>query len=305
VAIAAPYNDGTDKDAGLVRVYDLNGTAWTKRGLDIGGEAKDDNSGYSVSLSGDGDTVAIGAAFNDDTAVNAGHVRVYDWNGTAWTKRGLDIDGEASTDTSGWSVSLSAVGDTVAIGAPYNDGTAPNAGHVRVYDWNGTAWTKRGLDIDGEAKDDQSGFSVSLSGDGDKVAIGAVQNDGTALNAGHVRVYDWNGTAWTKRGLDIDGEAMNDQSGFSVSLSADGNTVAIGAPFNDDTATNAGHVRVYDWNGTTWTKRGLDIDGEAMNDQSGFSVSLSGDGDTVAIGAVYNDGTDLNAGHVRVYHYNG
>jgi hypothetical protein len=164
--------------------------------------------------------VAIGAQNNDGTGFNAGHARVYDWNGTAWTKRGLDINGEASLDNSGWSVSLSANGDTVAIGAPSNDGTGLNAGHVRVHDWNGTAWTKPGLDIDGEASLDNSGYSVSLSANGDTVAIGAHLNDGTGFNAGHVRVHDWNRTAWTKLGLDIDGErrVLTILDGLSPSL---------------------------------------------------------------------------------------
>jgi hypothetical protein len=78
--------------------------------------------------------VAIGAAYNDKAI---GHVRVYDWDGTAWNKRDQDINGEAICDYSGWSVSLSADGDTVAIGATNNDGTAPNAGHVRVYHYDG------------------------------------------------------------------------------------------------------------------------------------------------------------------------
>jgi hypothetical protein len=112
--------------------------------------------------------VAIGAPSNDGTGLNAGHVRVHDWNRTAWTKLGLDIDGEASLDNSGYSISLSANGDT-AIGAHLNDGAGPDAGHVRVYDWNGTAWTKRGLDINGEASLDNSGWSVSLSANGDTV----------------------------------------------------------------------------------------------------------------------------------------
>jgi hypothetical protein len=53
---------------------------------------------------------------------------------------------------------------------------------------------------------------------------------------------------WTKLGLDIDGEAANDESGFSVSLSADGTTVAIGAHRNDGSGNNSGHVRIYKWN---------------------------------------------------------
>ena len=96
-----------------------------------------------------------------------------------------------------------------------------------------------GTDIDGEAARDLSGYSVSMSSDGKRVAIGAPNANG---GAGHVRVYDYNGTAWTQLGGDIDGEAALDLSGYSVSLSSDGKRVAIGAPEND---SRAGHVRVY------------------------------------------------------------
>ena len=72
------------------------------------------------------------------------------------------------------------------------------------------------------------GSSVSLSADGSVVAIGVTGNDGNGSNSGHVRVYGWNGSAWTQRGTDIDGEAAGDQSSYSVSLSADGSVVAIG-----------------------------------------------------------------------------
>ena len=81
-------------------------------------------------------------------------------------------------------------------------------------------------------------------------------------------------------------------SGYSVSLSSDGTTVAIGAHCNDGNGENSGHVRIYAWNSTTsaWEQQGADIDGEAAVDYSGRSVSLSSDGTTVAIGANGNDG---------------
>jgi pyrimidine deaminase RibD-like protein len=302
VAIGADGNDGNGSSAGHVRVYAWNGTAWVKRGQDIDGEAAGDYSGGTVSISSDGNVVAIGAHYNDGNGTNAGHVRVYAWNGTAWVKRGQDIDGEAAYDYSG-RVSISLDGNVVAIGAHYNDGNGSDAGHVRVYAWNGTAWVKRGEDIDGEAAVDYSGTSVSISSDGNVVAIGASYNDGNGNNTGHVRVYAWNGTAWVKRGLDIDGEAAGDISGGTVSISSDGNVVAIGASSNDGNGTNAGHVRVYAWNGTAWVKRGEDIDGEAAYDSSGTSVSISSDGNVVAIGASGNDGNGSNAGHVRVYYF--
>jgi len=301
VAIGAPNNDGSFSNAGHVRVYELRSGAWVQLGADIDGEAASDYSGYSVSLSDDGTRVAIGARSNDGSFSNAGHVRVYSWSGTAWSQLGADIDGEAASDFSGYSVSLSDDGTRVAIGALENDGSFSNAGHVRVYSWSGTAWSQLGADIDGEAASDFSGYSVSLSDDGTRVAIGARNNDGSFSNAGHVRVYSWNGTTWSQLGADIDGEAASDSSGESVSLSDDGTRVAIGAPNNDGGGSNAGHVRVYSWNGTTWSQLGADIDGEAAADFSGYSVSLSDDGTRVAIGAFENDGSFSNAGHVRVF----
>jgi hypothetical protein len=310
VAIGATYNDGT----GHVRVYDWNsGTSlWTQVGQDIDGEAAGDKSGFYVSISSDGTRVAIGAPYNDGTGSDAGHVRVYDWNsGTSlWTQVGQDIDGEAASDYSGYSVSISSDGTRVAIGAKNNDGNGTNSGHVRVYYWNTgiSQWTQVGQDIDGEATYDYLGNSVSMSSDGTRLAIGAPFNDGNGSAAGHVRVYDWNsGTSlWTQVGQDIDGESRGDQLGYSVSMSSDGTRVAIAAHKNDGTGSDAGHVRVYDWNSGTslWTQVGQDIDGEAVLDYFGYSVSMSSDGTRLAIGAPFNDGTGSNAGHVRVYDWN-
>ena len=59
---------------------------------------------------------------------------------------------------------------------------------------SGSAWDQLGQDIDGEAAGDRSGFSVSLAGN--RLAIGAYQNDGNGSNSGHVRIYEWSGSAW-------------------------------------------------------------------------------------------------------------
>ena len=270
-------------------------------GLDIDGEAASDQLGWSTSLSADGKVVAIGARGNDGNGSNAGHVRIYDLFNGNWTQRGADIEGEASGDESGYSVSLSPDGNTLVTGAVFNNLAT---GHARVYDWSGTVWTQRGADIEGEAVNDQSGCSTSMSSNGRTFAIGARGNNGNGSNAGQVRVYDWSGS-WTQRGADIDGEASGDNSGFTVALSADGMRVAIGAPFNDGNGSNAGHVRVYEWSKRAWIQVGMDIDGEMMGDNSGKSVALSADGNTVAIGAPFNDGSASGAGHVRVYDWNG
>ncbi len=294
---------GTDNDGfrGHVRIYDLVGASWTQVGQDIDGEAALDFSGASVSMSADGIRVAIGAFANDGTGNDAGHVRVYDLLEGVWSQVGGDIDGEAADDWSGRSVSMSADGSRVAIGAYQNDGAGPDAGHVRVYDLVGASWTQVGVDIDGEATQDWFGESVSLSTDGNRVAIGAHGNDGMGDSAGHVRVFDLVGGAWSQVGSDVDGEAMGDWSGWSVSMSADAKRVAIGAYKNSEIGTHAGHVRVYDMVGGEWSQIGGDIDGEAAVDWSGWSVALSSDGSRVAIGAMLNDGTGDGAGHVRVY----
>ena len=304
VAIGAPANDGNSgngSNVGHVRVYENQGGTWTQVGADIDGEAAGDQSGLSVSLSADGSIVAIGASNNDGNGNDSGHVRVYENIGGTWTQVGVDIDGKAVGDQSGWSVSLSADGSIVAISAYRNDGSGSVAGHVRVYENVGGTWAQVGADIDGEAAGDFFGFSVSLSADGSSVAIGARFNDGNGTDAGHVRVYENMGGTWMQVGADIDGEAAFDQSGSSVSLSADGSIVAISAPFNDGNGNDSGHVRVYENQGGTWTQVGADIDGEAVNDVSGDFISLSTDGSTVAIGATNNDENGNRSGHVRVY----
>ena len=315
VAIGANQNDGNGSTSGHVRIYAWNSatSAWEQQGADIDGEAADDYSGYSVSLSSDGTTVAIGAPWNDGNGSNSGHVRIYAWNSatSAWEQQGADIDGEAAADFSGTSVSLSSDGTTVAIGAIGNDGNGSTSGQVRIYAWNSatSAWDQQGADIDGEAAGDRSGQSVSLSSDGTTVAIGANQNDGNGSSSGHVRIYAWNSatSAWDQQGADIDGEAAGDYSGQSVSLSSDGTTVAIGANQNDGNGSDSGQVRIYAWNSATsaWDQQGADIDGGALADFSGTSVFLSSDGTTVAIGAPYNDGVSgLSSGHVRIYAWN-
>ena len=137
-------------------------------------------------------------------------MRVYEYSGSSWSQLGADIDGEASGDYSGRSVSLSSDGTIVAIGAPYNDGNGSNSGHVRVYQYSDSSWTQLVLDIDGEAANDYSGHSVSLSSDGTIVAVGAYGNDGNGSDSGHVRVYD------------IETPTIS-----SVSLAADNSTITV------------------------------------------------------------------------------
>ena len=102
-------------------------------------------------------------------------------------------------------------------------------------------------------------------------------------------------------GADIDGEGLNDRSGTSVSM-PDSYTIAIGAPDNYGIAGPGGHARIYRWNGTGWTQKGVDLDGEAYGDSFGVCVSMP-DSNTVAVGGSANDGNGSNSGHVRIYSF--
>jgi hypothetical protein len=134
VAIGAEKNGGNGKTwCGHVRVYKNINNVWTQIGSDIDGEAASDGSGRPVKLSGDGTIVAIGAPGNDGNGNLSGHVRVFKYNGTSWNQLGSDIDGEASFNYFGKSVSISSDGSIVAIGTGSNSGNGYASGHVRVY----------------------------------------------------------------------------------------------------------------------------------------------------------------------------
>ncbi|MDE0734846.1 MAG: Ig-like domain-containing protein [Pirellulaceae bacterium] len=209
-------------------------------------------------------------------------------------------------------MSLSDDGHIVAIGAPKNSNVGSFSGHTRIYqyDSNASDWKKLGIDIDGENMIDMSGGAVALSGDGLTVAVGAILNTGGGTAAGHARAFRYTAGAWKQLGPDIDAEKAGDASGASVSLSTDGNTVAIGAWGNDGAnGENSGHVRIFRYNSpdNSWLAVGTDIDGEAIGDESGSSVAFSNDGNTISIGAISNLGngnvTDGGSGHTRVYHF--
>jgi hypothetical protein len=309
LAVGTPYKN-------QVRVFswDSGTSAWIQKGQNIDTLTAGIWFGFSVSVNADGTIVAVGAKnASGSGGSNYGYVRVFYWNsGTStWIQKGANIVGEAAGDESGYSISLSADGTIIAIGAPVN---ANLTGQVRVYYWDGTAWVQRGQDIDGETTSNQSGYSVSLSTDGSIVAIGAPNNND---NRGHARVYYWNGTAWVQRGQDIDGLSDNAYFyGFSISLNGDGTIVAIGAPGNlNENQGNLGYVRILYWNsGTnTWTQKGVTIVGTGdygnpnaiyTNSQFGYTVSLSSDGSMVAVGARLYDGAGgRNCGLVRVFNW--
>jgi len=257
IVVGAHYNSNY---SGHVRVYALSGASWTQLGVDLDSEAAYDELGYSVAMSDAGNRIVAGARYNSGGGEYRGHVRVYDWNGSAWVQLGADVDGESDGDQSGYSVAMSGDGTRIAIGGIWNDGVnGENSGHVRVYDWLNSAWTQVAGDIDGESGSDNSGWSVAMSDDGNRVAIGARWNSGDGeydarFRSGHVRIYALAADAdvsalaasWRQVGGDIDGAGQSNYAGASVAMSENGSRLAVGAPgyFGGSTG-GSGHVRVF------------------------------------------------------------
>ena len=289
----------------------INSFSQIQLGSNIVGAAVGDDCGRSVSLSSDGMTVAIGSPLNDFTGSNAGLVRVYEFNtGTmSWEQLGNDIYGDAADDEFGRAVSISGDGSILAIGAPYNDGNGIDSGLARMYTYNTNTntWDQLGSDIQGAFNSvgmaitgDRLGYAVSLSSDGSTVAISSPFYQ---LDDGRVHVYSYNTNTsdWELVGSEIlclGGSWF----GFSVSLSSDGGTLAIGLPRGF--VNGATEIYTYNTNTDTWEQKGSRIVGETTNDDSGTSVSLSLDGSVVAVGAPFNSGGGPSSGHVRVHAYN-
>ncbi|MDK2771130.1 MAG: T9SS type A sorting domain-containing protein [Flavobacterium sp.] len=303
VAVGAPLNDGNNNDSGQVRVFEFVSNSWIQKGQDIDGEFDGDNFGHSVSLSNDGLKLAVGAILNDGNGSNSGHVRVFEFITGNWVQVGQDINGISAGDNFGYSVSISDDGTFVAVGSPFNDVNGDSSGQVRVFQNVSNNWIQVGQSLNGGFNmfGDLSGYSVSLSSSGTILAIGSPYNDNTGNNTGNVKVFQNQGGIWTQLGQDINGATNDVFSGTSVSLSSNGNVVAIGAEFSNGSAPNSGRTRVFKYIGNTWLQAGIDMNGEATNDASGKSVSISSDGSKVAIGAYNNDGNGTDSGHVRVY----
>ena len=248
------------------------------------------------------DAVAIGTRHGIDPDLLISVKKSADQSIIALT--GQIIYGESEGDLFGWSTDMSEDGLHLAVGSILNDGIDnTNAGSVRVYsrqDEDG-AWVQKGVDIDGEAAQDYSGWSISLSSDGNRLVIGAVFNDnGSTINSGHVRIYDWNsGTnQWGQMGSDLMGGSAGDFFGYSVSLSKNKNYLAVGAPYGLDTR---GYVRVYYYNGTSWDQVGDPLEGAQPfpnGEYFGKKVTISEDGSRLAASAPHYY---LKTGKVNLY----
>ncbi|WP_462251296.1 cadherin domain-containing protein [Ekhidna sp.] len=287
---------GSSKGAnqyGSIRIFELIADTWTQIGADIEGNNLFDEFGASVSISADGSIVAAGAHQNGNSGDNA-YVEIYENVGGSWTQVGDLIASENQGDYFGNSISLNADGSTIAIGAPLKRVNGTPFGEAHIYHYTNGAWTQLGNAIEGTAVSDL-GFSVSINAAGNIVAIGSPGENN--LN-GAVRILSYDNGEWNQLGTSISGTRSR-VFGYSVSLSGDGSTIGIGELVDPRSPSGNGSAYIYQFESGQWNQLGNRIDGDNDGDNFGAHVSLSEDGSTLGVGAIFLSGDPK--GYVKAY----
>ena len=333
--------DGTNDSlpqAGAVYVFTRSGGTWTQQAYVKASNTGDlDEFGGSVALSGDGNTLAVGARLEDSSAtdingldtdnsfLNAGAVYVFTRIGSAWSQQAyVKASNTGAGDLFGASVALSGDSNTLAVGAvgeasaatgiggDQDDNNAGAAGAVYVFTRSAGAWSQQAYVKASNTGDlDEFGASVALAGDGNTLAVGARREDSSATGingdeaddlasfAGAVYVYTRSGGTWSQQAyVKASNTGQDDLFGFSIALSGDGNTLAVGAVIEgsnatgingvetDNSASQAGAVYAFTRTEGTWSQQAyVKASNTGGSDQFGHSVALSGDGNTLAVGA--------------------
>jgi hypothetical protein len=236
--------------------------------------------GWSSSLSADGNTAIVGG-YADNIADGAAWI----WTRSAagvWTQQGQKlVDTDSHFAFQGWSVALSADGNTAVVGG-YADGLS--AGAVWIWTRSAGRWTRQGNKLVGSGAAGLAfqGYSVALSADGNTAIVGGVFDNN---QVGAAWIWTRSAGIWTQQGAKLVGSGSlgKAEQGWSVSLSADGNTAIVGG-YADD--VSAGAVWIWTRSGGVWTQQGAKLvaTGAVGTASQGSSVSLSADGNTAFIG---------------------
>ncbi len=345
---ATGINTGEDNNAasgaGAVYVFtrDSNNN-WTQTAyVKASNTDAGDRFGTAVSLSANGDTLAVGAADeasnangintgeDNNAATFSGAAYVFTLGSGSWTQQAyIKASNTDANDRFGTTISLSANGTTLAVGASSEDSNASGintgednnaatfSGAVYVFTHDGSTWRQQAyVKASNTGANDRFGGAISLDEDGDTLAVGAVSersssrviNSGEGNNAindaGAVYVFtrDSNNN-WTQQAyIKASNTDANDRFGTAVSLNDDGDTLAVGATDGDsnaagigggetdNTADSAGAVYVFTLDSGTWRQQAyVKASNTQRLDRFGTAVSLSDDGDTLAVGAADED----------------
>lgn len=292
VAVSPSFSVNSGITTAITRVYQYTDSQWVQLGTDIQfgdvgiGVTYGDNADLSISLSNDGQTIAIGAPLSDSNGNNSGKVGVFTYNGTAWVQVGEDIVGDENTGLGG-SISLTADGTRLVTGADANYAGAAFSGQVKVYELTGTAWQQVGQTITSASSEGTSfGFDVDINDAGNTIVA-------TYYDGGAARIYQLDGAVWIQTAL------IDDVPVGYASFNATGDRLALGS-FTANSLTGtmfAGRATVYENQDGTWTQLGDALYGNAMF-QMFARVRLNAAGDVLAVGA---EGISNQAGKAEVY----
>lgn len=299
VAVSADGNTmimgGTLENAlaspGAAWVFTRNGTTWAQQGEKLVGTGNVGNSaqGSSVALSADGNTAVVGGSSDDG---GKGAIWIFTRSGTTWTQQGSKLVGSDKVGNAGQGVAtaISADGNTVISGAANDNG---NIGAAWIFTRSGTTWAQQGAKLVGTNSGGTifQGFSVGISADSNTAIVGGPFDSG---NIGATWVFTRSGTTWTEQGPKLvgTGNVGNAQQGYSVAISADGNTIIEGAPTDN---TDVGAAWIFIRTGSTWSQQGGKFFGSGATSGAIQSrVAISADGNTALL-ATPNDNSFLGA----------
>jgi hypothetical protein len=296
--VGAPNDEG----GGAAWVFTRSGSTWTQQAKLTGaGESGSGWFGQSVALSANGDTALIGGYVDhSDTGAAWVFERSGAGAGSTWEQQGAKLTGggeESGEGEFGWSVALSAEGDTALIGGRKDDG---GIGAAWVFARSGVAaggtWAQQGVKLTGggeESGEGEFGQSVALSAEGDTALIGGYHDD-SGDGAAWVFARSGSGAdaSWAQQGTKLTGagEVGRGYFGDAVALTPDGGTGLIGGVRDDEQRGAAWlFTRPGADAGGSWMQQGEKLTGgteESGNGEFGWSVALSGDGDTALVGGI-------------------
>jgi hypothetical protein len=239
--IGAPYkNEGSYLSQGSVYVFTRTDTTWTQEAKLLSSDGQqNDQFGRRVSLSGD--TALIASWWDDDYDSNTGSAYVFTRIDNTWTQQQKLVASDPTLDDN-FGVSVSLDGDTAFIGSWMDDDKGSDSGSVYIFLRSGTTWTEQcKLHASDGTMQDYFGFAISL--DGDTAIIGAWGDDDGSRTFGSAYVFTRTDNIWTQQQKLLPSDGYDGNFGYSLSL--DGDTALIAAPYDDDLGAYSGSVYVF------------------------------------------------------------
>jgi regulation of enolase protein 1 (concanavalin A-like superfamily) len=292
-AIAGAYGVG---GTGAAYIFTRSGTTWTEQAkIHASDKQQNDYFGQTVAISDDGNTAIVGAPYEDpgDTT-DAGAAYIFTRSNSNWTQQQkIHASDKYGYDNFGVSVDISSDGNTAIVGAQNQD----QVGAAYIFTRSNSNWTQQQkIQASDKQQYDRFGISVAISDDGNTAIVGAAyEHADTFISAGAAYIFTRSNSNWTQQQkIRASDKQQYDLFGYSVDISSDGNTAivgTIGEDGNTDTVYDAGAAYIFTRSGTNWSEQQKIQASDKQNyDEFGFSVSISGDGNTAIVGAHGGDG---------------